>query len=159
MCYLSLSDTATVIAAAAAAVAAVSAGFSYILSRRIYKEVKSDEVVVAGPIHRVGLLEKDHDNPLMRVTLFNKSARKAFVTSVKVIDQDGQQIPITWSNSISKVGNIENPTGLLGLVNSENVYIRRNDGAEFRQLSVRITHSFSDRELILEFDPYQGWWQ
>tara|TARA_R110000787_G_C13229377_1_gene427060 strand:- start:152 stop:631 length:480 start_codon:yes stop_codon:yes gene_type:complete len=159
MCYLSPNETATAIAATAAVVAAASAGFSYLLSRRIYKEIKSDEVVVAGPLHRVGLLEKDRDNPLMRVTIFNKSSRKAFVTSVKVIDQDGQQIPITWSNSISKIGSIENPTGLLGLVNSENIYIRRNDGAEFQQVSVQINHSFSNRGMILEFDPYQGWYQ
>jgi hypothetical protein len=60
----------TIIASAAAVVAAVSAGFSYLLSSRIYKEIKTDEVVVAGPVHRVGLLEKDHDNPLVRVILF-----------------------------------------------------------------------------------------
>jgi hypothetical protein len=152
-----VSDMATIIASAAAVIAAVSAGFSYLLSRRIYDEIKTDEIVVAGPVHRVGLLEKNHDNPLVRVTLFNKSTRKTFVTGVKVLDQDGQQIPVTWSNHISQVGNIENPTGLLGLVNSQNIYIRRNDGVEFRKVSVLIKHSFSENELVLEFDPHQCW--
>ncbi len=159
MSEFSFANIATFIAAAAAVVAAVSAGFSYMLSKRIYDEIKSDEVLIAGRLHRVGLLERSHDEAVMRVALFNKSARKAFVTSVKVFDQDQQQIAVTWSNSISNVGNIENPTGLLGILHTENLYIRRNDGGEFREVTVRITHSFSNTELVLTFDPLQGWWQ
>jgi len=67
-------DGATLVAAAAAVAAAVSAAYSYLLSKRIYDQIKSDETLVAGPVHRVGLLEKDHDDSLVRVTLFNKSA-------------------------------------------------------------------------------------
>lgn len=156
---LNLTNFVALIAASAAIVAAVSACFSYLLSKRIYEEVKSDEMLIAGRPHRVGLLEKGHDNPLLRVGLFNKSSRKAYVTTVKVHDQKGQQIPVTWSNAISQIGNIENPTGLLGIVNTENIYIRRNDGAEFKEVSIMISHSFSPTELILNFDPYQGWWQ
>lgn len=152
-------EIATYIAAAAAVVAAASAGFSYFLSKRIYDEIKSDEALIAGRLHRVGLLEKGHDDPLMRVGLFNKSSRKAFITSVKVYDQNNQQIPVTWSSTISNVGNIENPTGLLGIIDTENLYIRRNDGVEFQDVLVKITHSFSDEELVLKFDPLQGWWQ
>jgi methionine synthase I (cobalamin-dependent) len=159
MLDITLTNIATIIAAAAAVVAAVSAGFSYFLSKRIYDEIKSDEMLIAGRLHQVGLMEKDHNDPLVRTALFNKSSRKAFVTTVKVFDQDNQQIPVTWSNSISNTGNIENPTGLLGIVNTENLYIRRNDGVEFRDVSVKITHSFSANELVLKFDPYQGWWQ
>ena len=147
------------LAAGSAVVAAVSAIFSYLLSKRIYDEIKSDEAIVSGPLHRVGLPVKDHDDPLVRVTLFNKSARKAYITRVRVLDQDNQQIPVTWSNSISDVGNIENPTGILGIIDSANIYIRNNAGSEFRNVTVFIKHSFSENEIIIKFDPYQGWWQ
>ncbi|ADT70394.1 MAG: hypothetical protein ACI9H9_001178 [Pseudoalteromonas tetraodonis] len=159
MLDITTTNITTIIAASAAVVAAVSACFSYFLSKRIYDEIKSDETLIAGRLHQVGLSEKAHNDPLVRTALFNKSARKVFVTTVKVYDQDNQQIPVTWSNSISKDGNIEDPTGLLGIVNTENLYIRRNDGSEFRDVSVKITHSFSPNELVLKFDPYQGWWQ
>lgn len=152
-------EISATIAAVAAIVAAVSAIFSYQLSRRIYNEVKSDEEIIPGPIHRVGLQEQDHDDALVRITLFNKSARKAYVTQIKVIDQDDQQTSVTWSNSISSLGKIENPTGLLGIINSENIYIRQNSGSKFRVITVFITHSHSKEPLVVKFDPYQGWWQ
>lgn len=155
--YLSLNEVITLLATSAAIVAAVSAYFSYSLSKKIYNEIKSDEVVISGPVHRVGLIEKDHNDPLIRVTLFNKSARKTFITSVDIKNADGSRVPATWSNSISSVGNIENPTGLLGLLDTENLYIRRNDGKEFIQAHIHIKHSFSDQEMVLQFDPYGGW--
>lgn len=153
---ITVADWAAIVAAAAAFVAASAAIASFVLSKRIYDEIKSDEAVIAGPPHRVGLIQRDHDAPLMRVTLFNRSRRKAFVTKVEILDKKGETIPSNWSNSISANGNIENPTGLLGLVNSENLYIRRNDSQELGSVSVRIRHSFSSNDLLLQFDPYSG---
>jgi hypothetical protein len=152
-------EIAAWVAAAAAIVAATSAGFSYVLSRQIYDEIKSDEDIISGPIHRVGLQEKDHDDPLVRIALFNKSVRKAYVTGIKVLDHQGQQTDVTWSNSLSSIGNIENPTGLVGIINSENIYIRQNSGSVFREITIFITHSHSKEPLVVKFDPYQGWWQ
>ena len=93
------------------------------------------------------------------MTIFNKSARKAFITSVKVLDESQEPIPITWSNSISRIGNIENGTGLTGLTNSENIYIRRNDGLEFTKATVLVKHSFSDKDLVLQFNSLEEWMQ
>ena len=85
-----------------------------------------------------------------------KSARKAFVTGVKAVDARGEQISVTWSNAISDVGNIKHPTGLLGVVDSVNLHVRRNDGAVFGEMSLHISHSFSNGDVVLQFDPYQG---
>jgi hypothetical protein len=155
---LCASGITAVFAATAAITAAAIAWRSHLLSRKIYDEIKSDEVLVAGPVHRVGLQEADHDDCLIRVTLFNKSARKAFVTAVKVSDQNWPHIECTWGDSIDKVGTIQNPTGLLGVIDSKNIYIRRNDAQKFGQVNVEITHSFSNEKIVLVFDPYQGWW-
>lgn len=150
-------DASTAIAAFAAIIASVCAYLSYRLSKGIYEEIKSDEVIVAGPVHHPGLREPDHDNCVLRCTLFNKSKRKAYISSVVVTNQNGKTIEITWSDSTDDLGNIINPTGLLGLENSVNLMIRRNDGKKFEETIIRVTHSFSATALYLKFDPNEGW--
>ena len=48
-------DVSTAIAASAAIIAAVCAYLSYRLSKGIYDEIKSDEVIIPGPLHHPGL--------------------------------------------------------------------------------------------------------
>ena len=150
-------DVATAVAVVVAIVAAASAFLSYRLSKGIYDEIKSDEVVIAGPLHHPGLHVKDHDACVLRCTLFNKSKRKTYISSVVASDQNGTTIEMTWSDSIDELGNIQNPTGLLGLENSVNLVLRRNDGKAFGKTVVRVKHSFSSDVLDILFDPYKGW--
>lgn len=63
---------------------------------------------------------------------------------------------ITWSDAIDGLGNIQSPTGLLGLENSLNVVLRRNDGKSFGKTVVRAKHSFSSDVVDILFDPYKG---
>lgn len=150
-------DVATAIAAVAAITAAASAFFSYRLSKRIYDEIKSDEELVSGPVHHPGLQHREHDACVLRCSIFNKSKRKAFIRSVRAYDRDGQDIPISWSGRHNHLGNIEEPTGLLGVTDQVNLAIRRNDGEAFQFTRIAIRHSFSGSELVVEFDPYEGW--
>jgi hypothetical protein len=154
---LSWVNVATAFAAFAAIVAAASAFLSYRLSKGIYDEIKSDEVIISGPLHHPGLRVTDHDDCVLRCTLFNKSKRKTYISSVEASDQNGKTIEITWSDSIDDLGNIQNPTGLLGLENSVNLVLRRNDGESFEETVVRVKHSFSSDVLDIFFDPYKGW--
>jgi hypothetical protein len=147
-------DYATLLATISAVIAAVSAFFSYQLSKNIYDEIKSDETLVASDVHHPRLGEPDHENSVIYFTIFNKSHRKASITNLKVFDNNQKKIDIEWSDSIDKLGNIQNPSGLLGLKDSSNIYIRRNDGETFYDAKIFIQHSFSDRELELTFDPY-----
>jgi len=154
----SLVNVATTIATIAAVVAAASAFLSYRLSKNIYDEIKSDEVIIAGPLHHPGLRVKEHDDCVLLCTLFNKSKkRKAYINSVKAFDQNDNIIEITWSGSIDELGNIQNPTGLLGLEDSINLVLRRNDGNPFGKTIVRIEHSFSSDTLEILYDPYKDW--
>jgi hypothetical protein len=91
------------------------------------------------------------------VHLLNKSKRKTYISSVEASDQNGTTIEITWSDSIDELGNIQNPTGLLGLENSVNLVLRRNDGESFGKTVVRVEHLFSSDVLDILFDPYKGW--
>ena len=117
-------EVATAIAAFSAILAAVSAFLSYRLSKGIYDEIKSDEVVIAGPLGHPGLPLREHNDCVLRCTLFNKSKRKTYISSVEASDQNGTTIEITWSDLIDEIGNIQNPTGLLGLENSINTDFR-----------------------------------
>jgi len=150
-------DYATLVATVAAVIAAVSAFVSYRLSKNIYDEIKSDETIIAGGLHHPGLQNADHDQSVLRCTVLNKSHRKAFISSVRAYEKNGDEIPITWSSSIDSLGNIINPTGLLGLVDSIELYLRRNDGEEFKECDVHVKHSYSDQILQLKFDPYDDW--
>ncbi|MFZ3071870.1 MAG: hypothetical protein WA162_01355 [Thermodesulfobacteriota bacterium] len=145
-----VATVATVVAAIAAIVAAISAFMSYRLSQGIYDEIKSDEVVIAGPLHRIGLRTQAHNDCVLCCTLFNKSKRKACISSVEASDHEGNAIKITWSGSTDDLGNIQNPHGLLGLEDSVNLVLRRNDGNPFEKTVVRVKHSFGS--LVVSFD-------
>lgn len=149
-------DVATAIAAFAAIVAAASAFLSYRLSKNIYDEIKSDEVVIPGPLHHPGLRIKAHDDCVLRCTLFNKSKRKAYINSVKAFDKNQAPIEISWSDSMDDLGNIQNATGMLGLEDSLNLVLRRNDGESFSTTTLRIKHSFRPDELVISYVPYSG---
>lgn len=146
-------DMATALAAFAAILAAISAFLSYKLSKSIYDEIKSDEIIIAGPLHHPGLAVPQHDDCVLRCTLFNKSKRKTYIKSVETTDQKGTPLEITWSDSIDELGNIQNPTGLLDLENSVNLVLRRNDGKSFEETAVYVRHSFSSNILVIKFDP------
>ncbi len=152
-----LGDISTSIAASAAIVAAVCAYLSYRLSKRIYDEIKSDEVIIPGPLHHPGLQVCDHDKCVLRCAVFNKSQRKAYIKSVEAFDSKNVRIRITWSDGMDHLGNIINPTGLLGIIDTINLCIRRDDGEEFGKTKVFIQHSFSSRKIEIVYDPYAEW--
>jgi hypothetical protein len=146
-----------ILAACAAVVAASSAFFSYRLSKKIYDEIKSDQTIIAGPPHHPGLLIRDHDDCVLRFSLFNKSHRKSYVSSVSAFDAKGNRIEIEWSNQIDSLGNILEPKGLIGIENEVYLAIRRNDGKDFSQTTIRIVHSFSKEEVLISYDPLKSW--
>lgn len=152
-----LVDLSTAIAALAAIIAAVCAYFSYQLSKRIYDEIKSDEVIIPGPLHHPGLRVHEHDECVLRCAIFNKSPRKAHINSVEAFDSNGIKIEITWSDRMDDLGNILNPTGLLGIIDAINLCMRRNDGEEFRKTTVLIQHSFNTKKIEIVYDPYAEW--
>lgn len=87
-------DLTTAIAAFAAIIAAVCADFSYHLSKRIYNEIKSDEVVVTGPLHHHELRIPEHFKCVFWCTIFNKSQKKAYINDVKTFDLKGKSVKI-----------------------------------------------------------------
>ena len=155
MCDINLSNIPTVIAASAATVAAVCAYFSYRLSKRIYDEIKSDEVIIPGNLHHPGLREHDHDRSVLSCAIFNKSHKKAYIKSVKAFNCKNVEIEITWSGDMDNLGNILNPSGLLGITDTINLCMRRNDGDEFKETKVFIQHSFSSKQIEIAYNPYE----
>ena len=151
------SNIYTAIAAIAAIIAAICAIFSYRLSKKIYDEIKSDEVIITGPLHHPGLQCPDHDKCVLRCAVFNKSHRKAYIKSVDAFDSQENKIEITWSDNIDNVGNILDPMKLLGVRDSIKLYMRRNDGERFGKTTVFIEHSFSSKKIAIIYDPYSGW--
>jgi hypothetical protein len=139
----------------AAIVASIIAFLSYKLSKCLYEEFKSDEIIIAGPLHHPDLLHKEYRDCVLRCTLFNKSKRKACIYAVEAFDRNGEIIRIKWSNAINDFGDPINPTELLGLVDSVNLVFRRIDGKQFQKTDVHIKHSFSSAMLCISFDPHK----
>jgi len=149
-------DYTTIFAAISVVIAAIAACFaifSYRLSKKIRDEIKSDEVLVASKILHPDLNERDHAQCVIYFTLLNKSHRKASITSLKAFDTKGSEIPVEWSDSIDRLGSIQNPTGLLGLKDSTEIYIRKNDGEGYFITTIRIKHSFNEAGLELTYFP------
>jgi hypothetical protein len=155
-----LQSTST-LAASLAALAAILSGtcafLSYRLSRKLWDELKTDERIVAGtPIHPE-LRDRAHSLPVIQCTLFNKSKRKAYVSSVSAYDARNGKIEVTWSDAIDNLGNTQNPCQLVGLVDSCSLYVRRNDGKMMSYARLEISHSFSDAPMTVIFNPVADW--
>jgi len=135
-------------------IAAISALGSYLLSKKIYDEITSDETLIVGELHHIGLREPEHNKSVLRCTLFNKSKRKAYIDSVKAYENNGNEVDVKWSNSCDEFGNIQNPTGLLGIIDSINLVIRRNDGEAFFYTKIIIKNSFSSDGIEVDFEPF-----
>lgn len=151
----------SILAASLAALAAIFSGFctflSYRLTRSIYADLKTDERIVPGaPIHP-NFREHKHSDCVIQCTLFNKSKRKAYVNAVSVYDQRGTKIDVTWSDAIDQLGNVQNSCHLIGLVDTCQLFIRRNDGEEIACARIAISHSFSDTPIDVIFDPVADW--
>ena len=139
------------ISSVAAIFSAICAFLAFRLSRKIQNELKSDEIIVFGPLQEPPLQHRSHRKCVVGCAVFNKSRRKAYITSVQASDDSGKEIGIKWSSSIDKVGNPENPVHLIGLVDSANLFIRRNDGLAIDEMVLKISHSFPTSPEIIEY--------
>lgn len=150
-------DTSVITAALsslAAAISAATAYRSYQLARSIQGDAKSDERIVIGKISNPSLASPAHTGCVLQVPLFNKSKRKACITDLTVYDSKGKPIAVSWSDAIDTVGNVQDPSGLVGLADEKTIYVRRNDGEPFQYVRLLFAHSFSEVKEVAVFDPY-----
>ncbi len=150
-CLTEITSTA---AGVAGVFSVVCAWLSYKLSCKIRDELKSDESVVVSRLIHPGLTNREHDKCVITCTLFNKSKRKVFVDTVQAFDSKGQPIPVTWSNVISSCGNPETPCELIGIVDTEDLFVYRTDGKELSFCRLTIRHSFAKEPIDAVFDEY-----
>ena len=149
---------ATALAAMLAAVfSAYCAFLSYRLSKRIQNDLKRDERVVVGQFHNPDFSNENHRACVVACTLLNKSYRKAYVDSVRALDENREEINIKWASRIDHLGNPQEPFGLVGVVDSVNLYVRRSDGEGINYMSLEIKHSFPDSPATIEYNPGAGW--
>jgi len=121
--------------------------------------IDSDSLVVSNLQHP-DLRERDHRMCVLGCTIVNKSGQTAAITKVIALDQKNNPIQITWSNRISALGNPINPHGLIGIKDTETLFVRENTGKELDFCKLEIYHSFSDKPLSVIFDEYAeyaGW--
>ena len=152
-----LTEITSVAAVLAAVLSGLCAWLSYKLSSKIRNELKSDETVVVSRLIHPGLATQGHDECVITCTLFNKSKRKVFVNDVQTFDRQGKPIEITWSDRIDPYGNPERPCELIGIVDSTELFVRRNDGKEMDFCRLDVRHSFSSEPISATFDPMEEW--
>lgn len=58
---------------------------------------------------------------------------------------------------IDHLGNPVDPRGLIGVVDSSSLYVRRKDGEAIHYLKLEIRHSFRDSPCTEIFDPTADW--
>ena len=115
--------------------------------------MKSDERLIVSKIIHPGLAVHDHDKCVVKCNIFNKSKRKAYVNKVQAFDHNNNPIDITWSNHIDKLGNPENSCELIGIVDTEELFVRQNMGENVDFCRLEIFHSFSSLPTVAIFDP------
>ena len=130
----------------------------YLLSRRIQRESKEDEVLLAGTLQSPNLATLDHQKCVLWTTLLNKGKRKAVVSRVLAREPGGHQIAITWADEIDPYGNPMSASQILGVVDTCPLYVRRNDGMAFRfDTRVEVTHSLKSDPLVLVYRGEPNW--
>jgi len=148
---------ATGLAALAAILSGLCAFFGYKLMRKIQDEMKSDERIIIGtPIHPE-LKKLKHGQCVLMCALFNKSKRKAFIDSVEAFDRQGEVVDVTWAGEIDLIGTPQNPSQLIGVVDSANLYVRRADGKAVEYMELWVGHSFSNEPSAIIYDPSSDW--
>lgn len=142
----------------ASVLAAVFSGWcaylSYKLSVRLREETKSDETLISSKLIHPGLQTGAHDDAVITCDLFNKSKRKVIVSEVRAFGRKGNPIAITWSNQIDQCGNPLRPCELIGIVDTEKLFIRANIEEKISFCRLEICHSFSTAPLVAVFDEY-----
>ena len=73
------------------------------------------------------------------------------------MDVNREEIDISWASSIDQHGNPQEPFGLVGLIDSVNLYVRRKDGEGIDYMSLEIGHSFSDSPETAVYNPGADW--
>ena len=132
---------------------AATAFRSYLLTKSIQDDAKSDERIFVGKVSQPSLNVRGHSACVLQIPVFNKSKRKACFTDLTVYDSKGQRVTVAWSDEIDNMGNVQNPGHLVGITDSKTLYIRRNDGEEFEYARVLLAHSFSQTREEIIFDP------
>ena len=122
---------------------------SFWLAKRIYREAKTDERLIFGPLaHPSGMVSNPaHHNAVIGCAVFNKSHRKAFIENFVAFSESRNRVEITWSDSIDHLGNPGEPRALIGVVDSNTLYMRRNDGEWIDYVRLEVTHSFPDSHI------------
>ena len=150
-------EASSAIAAILATLAAIFSGWcaflSYRLSSKLRDEMKSDERIIISKIIHPDLAYHDHKKCVIKCNIFNKSKRKAYVNKVQAFDHNNNPIDITWSNHIDKLGNPENPCELIGIVDTEELFVRQNMGEDVDFCRLDFFHSFSSLPTVAIFDP------
>lgn len=144
----------TILSTLAAIFSGWCAYLSFKLSVKLREEMKSDERLIVSKVIHPGLAVRDHDNCVIKCNIFNKSKRKAFINNVQAYDRKNAPIDITWSNRINQLGNPENPCQLIGIVDTEELFVRQNGGEEISYCRLEIFHSFSSLPTTAIFDQY-----
>jgi len=142
----------------ASVLAAIFSGWcaylSYKLSARLREEMKSDETLITSRLIHPGLQVRANDDAVISCDLFNKSKRKVFVSEIRAFDRKNNPIQIIWSSRIDDYGNLLRPCELIGIVDTENLFIKIDTGNEIEYCRLEIFHSFSTTPLVAIFDEY-----
>jgi hypothetical protein len=117
----------------------------------------SNETLVLSKFIHPGLPTPDHNNCVIAGRLFNKSKQKVVINKVQAYDRNGKPLSITWSNRIDRYGNPEKPYELIGIVDSDDIFVRQDSGEEVEYCKLEIFHSLSERPLIAVFDEFEDW--
>lgn len=134
----------------------IGAWKAYKLAKRHEELLRGDEEIVAGRLQKPDLTCHDHRKCVLWTDLVNRSPRRAVIDDVLVFGPRGEQIDVTWSGTMSDIGNIEGPTGVLAVESRTPIFIRRTRGEEFVEGTVvKLSHSFPGSPLVLKYRGVQ----
>jgi hypothetical protein len=155
--YSVLGSVASLLSALAAFFAAFAAFMSWRVAQRAYADQRADDEIVLGPLQHPELLHPEHSWAVLATHVVNRSRRKAVIKDVRLTTMTGKPVSIRWSGAIDNLGNAVGVLGVLGVVDSATLYLRREDGKPICDGVLEIRHSFAPEPLRLVYEMTAGW--
>lgn len=140
------------IAAISALASAVFAGLTFWWMMLTRRESRAHDRVVVGAARHPRLRESAHSLAVLSVPILNGSQRTAVIEAVRVLDDRGKLLKVSWSGAIDECGNLQEPIGVLGIDGTGQVFIRRPMGEPIPAGTIIIKHSLSAADVRITLD-------
>lgn len=142
--------------AIAISVSTLSALATSYMAWLVCREKKDDERLIFGECyHPPHIKDTTHRESVIAFRVFNKSRRRAYIHGIKAVEEK-KTVEIWWSSSINDLGSPLDESSLVGIIDSEIIFICKKVFGEIYTMTLEVTYHF-DKDPKVETLEFRWW--